>query len=409
MNVIFIHQSAPGQFRHLIAHLAATGGHRVVCIGRRNGFAPPGVGRVSYDLPDTALPAMNPFLSPLDQAVRHGLQVARACEALVAQGFRPDLIVGHPGWGETLYVKQIFPQVPLLLYCEFFYRAFGADTNFDPADQQDLLTNCATETRNAPLLLSLDACDWAIAPTAWQKQVHPRAYHDRISVRFDGIDTDAAAPDPAARFVLPDGRELRHGDPVVTYVARSLEPYRGFPTFMRALPEVLRRVPRAQVVVLGADAVSYGKPPPDGGSWRETMLAEVAPDPARVHFLGQVPRDDYLRLLRASAVHVYLTVPFVLSWSMLEAMASGCVVVGSDTPPVREVIEPGGNGLLVDFFDAGTLAAQVVDVLERRAAMTAMRQAARWTALSRYALARCLPRQLDLLEALARRERPSLD
>jgi len=407
MNVIFIHQNMPGQFLHLVLRLAADTANHVVAISRRSDFAMQGVSRLIYELPPTAIEP-NLFLTPLESAVRGGLQVARACEILAKNGFRPDLVVAHPGWGESLYVKEIFPRVPVLHYCEFFYRSHGADTNFDPADPQSLDANCVTRTRNAHLLLALDACDWGVSPTAWQKHTHPAAYHPRISVRFDGIDTAAACPDAAATFTLPDGRSLRAGDEVVTYVARGLEPYRGFPTFMRALPEILRRRPAAQVLIAGGDDVVYGKPPPDAASWREAMLAEVAVDPARVHFLGLIGRAEYLRLLQVSAAHVYLTYPFTLSWSMLEAMAAGCVVIGSATPPVQEVIEDGRNGWLVDFFDPGMLAERVVAVLADPARSAALRSAARWTAMSRYSLERCLPRQLELLETVAAGGSPSL-
>ncbi len=409
MNIIFIHQNMPGQFRHLIARLLAAGRDRIVCVSRRTDFAPPGIGRVTYTLPDSALPNPNLFLAPLDLAVRHGMQVARACEALARNGFQPDLIVAHPGWGESLFVKEIFPKTILLNYCEYFYNHHGGDTNFDPEDQQDLEANCVTRTRNAPLLLGLQACDWGMSPTDWQKSRHPAVWHDRISVRFDGVDTNAACPDPSASFALPDGTTLRAGDEVVTFVARSLEPWRGFPSFMRALPRILRERPAARVVIAGTDEVSYGKPSPGGLSWREAMLLEVAPDPARVHFAGRLSYEHYLRLLQVSAAHVYLTVPFVLSWSMLEAMAAGCLVIGSDTPPVREAIEDGRNGILVDFFSPDMIAARVVDALEHPARYAPMRAAARWTALSRYSLERCVPRQIALLEALVQGKQPAVD
>lgn len=405
MNLLFIHQNMPGQFRHLIA--AAAGRHRVVCLSRRAGFTAPGVGRVVYQMPDPPPNAVvHQYLAAAQNAVRHGQQAVRACEVLARQGFRPDLVVAHPGWGESLYVKEVFPGTPLLHYCEWFYRTRGADTNFDPAFQQDLDANCAVLTRNAHLLMALAACDWGLAPTAWQKLQHPAPFQPRISVAFDGIDTDAAAPDAAARFRLPDGRVLAPGDEVVTYVARSLEPYRGFPSFMRALPEILRRRPRAVAVVVGGDDISYGRPPSEGGTWRERLAAETAVDPARVFFPGRIPRADYLRLLQVSAAHVYLTVPFVLSWSMLEAMAAGCVVIGSATPPVQEVIEDGRNGFLVDFFSPAAIAERVVAVLAQGTALQPVRQAARWTAISRYGLERCVPRQLALLAAVAAGKAP---
>jgi glycosyltransferase involved in cell wall biosynthesis len=402
MNLLFIHQNMPGQFRHLIPALARS--HRVVCLGQRPDYLMRGVGRVVYQMPEQASEqgSAHPFLLPAQVAVNCGQQAMRACAVLANNGFRPDLIVAHPGWGESLYVREVFPDARLLHYCEWFYHPRGADTNFGPDSQQDLDGNCAILTRNAHLLLGLEACDWGMSPTEWQKRQHPSAYQPKISVAFDGIDTVSAAPDSAARLTLPNGRVLAPGDEVVTYVARSLEPYRGFPTFMRALPSILRHRPQAQVVVVGGDEVSYGRPPPGGGTWRAVMQAEVELDPARVHFLGRIPRPDYLRLLQVSAAHVYLTVPFVLSWSLLEAMSCGCLTVASATPPVQEAVADGQNGLLVDFFSPEALADRVVDALANPARYTQQREAARWTALSNYSLTRCLPQQLALLEAVAK-------
>ncbi len=229
--------------------------------------------------------------------------------------------------------------------------------NFDPEQQQTLDGNCRTRTLSAHLLLALAACDHGVCPTEWQKRQHPPEFHAKISTIFDGIDTDRAKPDPAARFALSNGCVLAPGDEVLTYVARTLEPYRGFPSFAHALPELLRRRPALQVVVLGGDEVAYGLTASGDASWRATLQAELDLDPTRVHFLGRIPHADYLRLLQVSAAHVYLTVPFVLSWSMLEAMACGAPVIGSATPPVEEVITDGHNGLLVDFFSPAMIAA----------------------------------------------------
>jgi glycosyltransferase involved in cell wall biosynthesis len=406
MNLLFLHQNMPGQFRHLVTALGATGEHRIVCVGKRSDFKLPTVTRVAYRVASGPSASAHPYLRMLEDAVLHGQQVARLCLELRTSGFRPDLVVAHPGWGESLYVKEIFPQAPLLNYCEFFYHAQGADVNFDPSAAQSLDENCRTRTLNAHLLLALADCDWGLSPTQWQKRQHPPEFQDKISVAFDGIDTVRARPDPAARFALPDGRSLGAVDEVVTYVARSLEPHRGFPSFMRALPEICRQRPAAQIVIAGGDGVSYGRPRPDGRSWRAAMLEEAPIDPARVHFVGHLPYEDYLRLLQVSAAHVYLTVPFVLSWSMLEAMAAGCLVIGSATPPVREVIEDGRNGLLVDFFSPGEIADRVVEALAQPGRFAALRQAARETIEERYALARCLPRQIALVQDIAAGRRP---
>jgi glycosyltransferase involved in cell wall biosynthesis len=334
--------------------------------------------------------------------VLHGQAVLRACLSLKSAGFTPDVIVGHPGWGETLFLKEKFPQAKLLNYCEFFYHGRGADVGFDPEDKIELDAICEARIRNAHLLLSLENADHGLSPTEWQRSVHPAAFHDRISVIFDGIDTDTVRPNPAAAFTLPDGRTLTAADELVTYVARGLEPYRGFRSFMRALPDLLRRRPAAQVLIVGGDETSYGLAAPAGLTWRETMLNEVQGlDLTRVHFLGKLPYARYLALLQVSSLHIYLTVPFVLSWSCLEALAAGCIVLGSDTPPVREVIEDGRNGYLVDFFATRDIAARAAEILRDRTHLNTIRQRARDTTLQRYALATCLPRQASLVTSLA--------
>ena len=253
---------------------------------------------------------------------------------------------------------------------------------------------------NAPLLLAMDAADWIMTPTEWQRSLHPDWSRGRMSVIFDGVDAKTIRPDPMARFVLPNGRVLTTGDEVVTFAARGLEPYRGYPTFMRALPELLRRRSSAHVVVAGADTVIYGRPLPQRGTWQSALLEEIDVDRTRVHFVGTLPSDTFLHLLQVSSTHVYLTVPFVLSWSMIEAMAAGCLVVGSATPPVKEVIADGLNGLLVDFFDSAALADRLVDALARRESLAAVRAAARETVMERYDLAVCLPRQIALIKTL---------
>ena len=332
----------------------------------------------------------------------HGQAVLRSCLHLLSQGFEPDVIVAHPGWGETLFLKERFHRAKLLNYCEFFYHGQGADVGFDPEDKIALDTICEARIRNAHLLLSLENCDHGVSPTTWQRSVHPVPFHDKISVIFDGVDTATVQPNPGASFILPNGRVLTAADEVVTFVARGLEPYRGFRSFMRALPGLLRRRPDAQVLVVGGDETSYGLAAPAGRTWRETLLEQVEGlDLARVHFLGKIPYARYIALLQVSSLHIYLTVPFVLSWSCIEALAAGCIVLGSDTPPVREVIENGRNGYLVDFFAIEDIAARAADILSGRAQLDAVRERARDTVLERYALARCLPQQVDLVTSLA--------
>jgi glycosyltransferase involved in cell wall biosynthesis len=397
LQLLFIHQNLPGQFRHLAAHLARDGKNRVVFLTKRQDRSIPGVDRAVYTPPRAPHPRTHHYLHQYEDAVLHGQAAARACIALSQSGFTPDLVVAHPGWGESLFIKDIWPEVLVLNYGEFFYRAFGTDVNFDPERPLDIDTTCKLRARNAHLLVALEAADRTLCPTEWQKSVHPSAFHDRISVVFDGVDTAVVAPDPRARVTLPNGRMLTAEDEVVSYVARNLEPLRGFRTLMRSLPLLCARRPHAQIVIVGNDGPGYGWTAPDGVSWRERMLGEVAIDRDRVHFLGIVPYAEYLSLLQISAAHVYLTAPFVLSWSVVEAMAAGCLVIGSRTAPVEELIEHGRNGLLVNFFSPTELADTVSMALGERRGFAQLCSRARETVLEDYSVATCLPRQLSII------------
>ncbi|WP_454021021.1 glycosyltransferase family 4 protein [Azospirillum sp. Marseille-Q6669] len=401
MNIVFIHQNMPGQYKHLAARLAADPANRVVFITKRTDRDIPNVRRLSYQPSRKARENAHPYLVSTENAVLHGQAAARLLMGLREEGFRPDVIVGHPGWGETLFVKDVFPNAPYLNYCEFFYRAQGLDVGFDPSVPVNVDTVLRLRMRSTPLLLALEACDRGIAPTEWQRDSHPAPFHPKIEVIHDGVDTAHLLPDPDIRVTLADGTVLTRQDEVLTYAVRNLEPYRGFPSFMRALPGILEARPKAHVLIAGGDEVSYGSAPPGGKSWRETMLAEVPLDPARVHFLGHLPYDQYLSVLRLSRAHVYLTYPFVLSWSMVESMALGCVVIGSDTAPVREVIRHGENGLLADFFSPDDIAGKAVAVLEDPGAFAPLARAARETAVERFDLSHCLERQIALIRAMA--------
>ena len=314
-------------------------------------------------------------------------------------------MLGHNGWGEIWYLKDIFPQVPLVGYFEFFYQTSGADTGFDPSDPPVADTAPRLRTKNMGNLLGLHSADVGQTPTRWQQSTYPAIYQPKLEVMHEGIHTDQAKPDPHAVFEWPASAttpaiRLQAGDEVITYVARNLEPYRGFPSFMRSLPMILKQRPQAQVLIVGGDLTSYGGRLPAGESYKQRLIAELgdAVDWQRVHFLGKLPYAAYLRVLQVSRVHVYLTYSFVLSWSMLEAMACGCLVVGSKTAPVEEVMRDAENGLLVDFFAPEEIAEKVVHALRKPAAFAPLREQARQTILEHYDLhTRCLPAQLDFL------------
>jgi glycosyltransferase involved in cell wall biosynthesis len=397
LNILFLHPNMPGQFKHLAPALARNPANRVVFVTKRSDVQIAGVERVTYKPPREVHPTTHPYLQRYENAVLHGQQVVRVGLTLQKRGFVPDLVVAHSGWGDCLFIKDVFPAATLVNYSEFYYTAYGADAGFGDAAPLDIDRICRIRVRNSHLLQALQSCDRAITPTQWQRDLHPSEFLRKLSIIFDGVDTQTMRPDPAAHFTLQDGRRLTAADEVITYVSRNLEPYRGFPSFMKALPEILQRRPSAQVIVVGGDEVSYSPAAPQGKTWKETMLETVSLDLSRVHFLGRVPYQFFKTILQISSVHIYLTVPFILSWSCVEALAAGCIVVGSRTPPVQEFIEDGRNGFLVDFFDSDALARQVDHVLTHRESLGTIRARARETVLAQYSLAECLPRQLELL------------
>jgi glycosyltransferase involved in cell wall biosynthesis len=301
----------------------------------------------------------------------------------------------------------VFPAAKVIVYAEYYYRAEGGDVGFDPEiGELSFEQRLRVRAKNGSLNLMTSEADLATTPTEFQKSCFPPSLLAHIVVAHDGIDTAAAAPRADASLAIPGTRLVfRPGDEVVTNLNRHLEPMRGIHRFLRALPAVLESRPKAHAVIVGSDQGSpYGGQP--GGAfktWKDKYLAEMAGrlDLSRVHFLGRVERHIYLDVLAVSACHVYLTFPFVLSWSLLESLAAGCLVVASDTAPVREAIRHGDNGMLVDFFDTAGLSAAIIRALADPAAFTAMRARARADAIARYDQETvCLPKMVDLIEGL---------
>ncbi|MFG6447693.1 glycosyltransferase family 4 protein [Roseateles sp. BYS180W] len=392
MKLLLIHQNFPGQFRHMVGAWLARPGWELKAIGRDT--APglpelPGLALLRYKPHRSVGAQQHHYLRKMEDAVLHGQAVARLLMQLREQGWVPDTILAHPGWGETLYAKDIFPQARLVHLCEWFYNGQGADVGFDPEFPANFDAQARVRTWNALHLLNLANADACFSPTAWQRDQHPAPWRERIHLAHEGVALEGLQPDAQAQFQVPGGPLLKAGDEVLTYVARNLEPYRGFHIFMRALPELLRQRPQAQVLIAGSEGVSYGGKPAHAPTWRAQLQQELQGqlDLSRIHFLGKLPYADYVRVLQVSRVHTYLSYPFVLSWSMLEAMACGCLVVGSDTPPVREVLRHGENGLLTPFFNPQALAQQLAAALADPSAYAPLREAARATVLQHYSLA----------------------
>lgn len=406
MRVLIIHPNFPGQFKHIARALAQDPNNEVVfaCNPKEGVENIPGVKRIEYKAKRDASPKTHRYIIGLERGILAGQAMWSVCDTLRGQGFEPDVILAHPGWGDALFVKDYFQDVPLLSFMEFYYHAFGADVHFDPNEPVNPDDVARIRIKNAMNLLNLEACDWALSPTWWQWQQHPQEFRHKFSVMHDGIDTNLIRPQKKNQLTLPNGKKLQQGDEIVTYVARNFEPYRGFPTVMKAIDLVTKRRPNCHVVIVGSDGVSYGRQPQNGKTYRQSIMEELDLDLSRVHFVGHLPHPQLISVYHYSRAHIYSTVPFVLSWSMLEAMAAGCVVVGSATPPVMEVIQDGKNGLLADFFSAEHMAERVCEALEKD--MQPIREAARQTILDHYALDKVLPLYTGLVKDLAARRFP---
>ena len=408
MHILFIHQNFPGQFKFLAPALVAQG-HSVAAMVMQKTQAKDwqGVRLFPYSASRGSTPGVHPWVSDFETKTIRAEACFRAALALREGGYTPDVIIAHHGWGESMFLKDVWPQARLGIYCEFYYHPEGADVGFDPEfPSTDAGEVCRLRLKNLNNLLHFPVADAGISPTAWQASTFPEPFRSKITVVHDGIDTQAVAPKADVAITLNQNLTLTRQDEVITFVNRNLEPYRGYHVFMRALPEILRQRPKARVLIVGADDVSDGARPPGGQKWKDIFAAEVRPqipdaDWARVHFLGHVPYQHFIPLLQLSTVHVYLTYPFVLSWSLLEAMSAGCAIVASDTQPLQEAIVDGQTGLLVPFFDPAALAAKVCALLQDPAKRQSLGTHARAFAQANYDLrAVCLPRQLEWVGAL---------
>ncbi|WP_226624235.1 glycosyltransferase [Alloyangia pacifica] len=410
MNILCIHQNFPGQYKHLAPELVRLG-HEVTALTPK--VKEPttwnGVRILPYPIRGGSTKGIHPYLMDFETKILRGVSCCNAALSLKKDGYTPDVILAHHGWGESLFLKDVWPEARLGLYCELYHRTTPDFLSFDPEFARGTTLRDVQRIRmkNLNNRMHEEVMDAGISPTRFQAGSFPEAWQDRLTVAHDGIDTGLVAPNPDARLDLGGGKVLTRDDEVITFINRNLEPYRGYHIFMRALPEILRRRPNAQITLIGGDEVSYGAKAPDGQSWKQIFIDEVRgqisdADWARVHFLGRVPYGRYLSMIQVSRVHVYLTYPFVLSWSLLEAMSAGCAILASDTAPVREALSEDETGWLVDFFDRAALVDRLCALLDDPQTRARLGAAARAHIRKTYDLrSHCLPLHVDWVQRLA--------
>ncbi|WP_108836668.1 glycosyltransferase family 4 protein [Tateyamaria sp. Alg231-49] len=405
MKLLFVHQNMPGQYRELVQWLAAQGDHEIVFLTQREkapDFA--GVRTVRYKTHHKAANDAYGLSKNWETAAGNGFGAVTALREIVSGGFIPDIVIGHVGWGEMSFFREVLPKTPMIGFFEYFYSVRGGTVGFDPNDVVSDHAPYIMHGNNVVPLVNIEVVDVAHSPTWWQRNRFPPSFHDKIYVCHDGIRTDKLLPDPKVSVSLGRiGRPLTASDEVVTFMARNLETTRGFHQFMRALPLIQKARPNARVLVIGGNEASYGGKSKHPGGLRGQMEAEVGHmlDWDRLHFLGQVPYANYQQIIQISTCHIYLTMPFVVSWSLLESMSMKATIVASDVAPVREVMEHGKTGLLVDFFDHEALAAQVAEVLECPGDFSHIGAAARQHVVENYDfLSVCLPEHIRQINAL---------
>lgn len=398
MKILFLHRNFPAQFRHLALLLSKDPDNQVVFLTNRKEHSLPGIHKFVYELHREVKPDAHHYLKFYEDSILHGQGAVRAALELKRKGFIPDVIIGH-SWGPSMFMKDVFPESKYIAYLEWFYNIEGSDIDFDKSKPIQFDLRPKTRVKNSHILVDLYSCDMGITPTEWQKTQFPSIFHDKIQVIHDGIDTDFFKPDKEAKLVLPN-LDLSHAKEIVTYATRGMEAYRGFPQFMEAAEIILKRRPDCHIVIAGEDRVCYGSRLPNGKTYKEHMLEKLDLDMSRVHFTDRLPYDKYLKLLQCSNAHVYLTYPFVLSWSLLEAMSTGCLIIASDTQPVKEVMQDGVNGILTDFFSVEKIADKVDEVLNNPDKYTELRENARDKIVENYDLKQALKKQVELINDL---------
>lgn len=404
MNILFLHRDFPGQFQYLALALASDPNSKVVFVTENTNVEMQGVTKLVYTPEPITSKSENPCLIFYEKVLSHAQAASKIVQQLKNEGFKPDIIYGFNFWGLAMFIKDIFPDVPLISYCEWFYNAKNSDVDFNGQEVNDnfkMLLRC----NNAHMLVDLYSCDACISPTEWQKNQFPKEFHNKFKVIHDGVDTELCKPDKNAKFIIKDKNlELSSTDEVITYGTRGMEPYRGFPQFMKAAEKILKDRPNAHIIIAGSDKAYYS-PSPEEGTYKDIMLKELDLDLNRIHFVGIISFVDYIHLLQISSVHVYSTYPYILSWSILNAMAIGCCLVASNTAPVVEVIKDNYNGLLFDFYNVEQLVEKIEYALNNKVEMQKIRENARQTIIDNYEIRKALPKQLEYIVSLMRKKK----
>jgi len=396
MKIIFIHRNFPAQFRHLVSKLLENPDNDIFFITNNKKHSQYGVKKIVYEPTRNINPDNHHYLKFNEDCILHGQAVAKVLLEL-KKHIKPDIIYAH-AWGVDMFVKDIFPDTPLVCYYEWFYNSFGSDVDFVSNGKIPVDNQCKIRVKNSPLLISLYSSDYGITPTLWQLKQFPEIFRSKISVIHDGINTDIFCPSLNTKLVIPSKKlDLSDSEEIVTFATRGMEPYRGFPQFMEAAYIIQKRRPKCHIVVAGDDRVCYGSSRSDGRTYKQYMLDKFEFDNSRLHFTGSLPYSEYIRLLQCTNAHVYLTYPFVLSWSVLEAMSCGCPIVASDTPPVKEIIQDRINGFLADFFSPDEIADKIEEVLDNKGDLRDIKQNARNTIIQNYNLSELLPRHIEML------------
>ncbi len=401
MKILFLHRNFPAQFKHLALELAKDKNNEVVFVTNNletKTFG--GIKKYTYKLKRKVPNNCHRYLRFYEESIIHGQSAAEVLISLQKQGFKPDVIFGH-SWGASLFAKEIFPDVPYVAHIEWYYNPVNSDVDFG-GKVLDIDAKASLKIKNSHILQDLVSCDWGISPTQWQKSQIPKIFRDKIKVIHEGIDTDFCRPNKNVKFKIPDTDiVLTKKDEVLTYATRGMEEYRGFPEFMKAASILMKQRPNLRVLIGGEDRICYGAHLKND-TYKQKMLRELEFDESRLHFVGSLPYNEYVKLLQVSSCHVYLTYPFVLSWSFLEAMSVGCPIVASDTPPVIEVMQNKFSGLLVDFFDIDGIVNRVNELIDNPKKYELLGENAREFVVKNYDLKMLLPKQIEFLKSIAK-------